>query len=145
MADESIWKKEISFGRKRKEEAPASDAEATPGSDEPTSMWKKEISFGRKKKPAETPESEAEVAAEALDEEPESEQTWTRAVSFGRKAHPETEPVVEEPVAEEPVAREPVAREPAWTKEVSFSRAPAQPEGAVEPGPQSCARSVVSK
>ena len=49
--DQSIWKKEISFGRKRKEPAPepeATDAaEAT--TDEPTSIWKKELSFGKKK------------------------------------------------------------------------------------------------
>jgi hypothetical protein len=86
MADESIWKKEISFGRKPKEEAPESEADGTTGSDEPTSVWKKEISFGRKKKQAETPAPESEVAAGGSAEEPESEQTWTRAVSFGRKA-----------------------------------------------------------
>jgi type IV pilus assembly protein PilM len=62
MADEgSIWKKEISFGRKRKapkDETPAEkmvepDAEFAPK----TSIWKKELSFGRKKAEV-TPEPE---------------------------------------------------------------------------------------
>jgi type IV pilus assembly protein PilM len=119
MADESIWKKEISFGRKRKEEdAPAPAADPSPPSDETTSVWKKEISFGRKKKhdePAAAPEpvAEAEVVPEEVVEAPEpSEQTWTRAVSFGRKAAPAEEPAAEEPVVEEPVVEEPVVEAP---------------------------------
>jgi type IV pilus assembly protein PilM len=155
MADESIWKKEISFGRKRKEEeTPESDTDVTTGSDEPTSVWKKEISFGRKKKEdaqTETPAAEAEVVPEASAEEPEPEQTWTRAVSFGRKAQPEPDAVAEEPVVDEPVAEEPAevvelpvaaadpvgdappADESTWTKEVSFSRAPAEEPVVEEP------------
>ena len=39
----SVWKKEISFRRKPKNEARAADAPAT------TSIWKKEISLGRRK------------------------------------------------------------------------------------------------
>jgi type IV pilus assembly protein PilM len=134
MADESIWKKEISFGRKRKEEE--TPKSGTP--DEATSVWKKEISFGRKKKQEDAPDQE--VVAEASDEEPVSEETWTRAVSFGRKS--QTEPVAEDtvvdepaPVVEEPVLEVPVVEEPAaeetWTRAVSFGRK-SQPEPVAE-------------
>jgi type IV pilus assembly protein PilM len=84
VGDESIWKKEISFGRKRKDEPsePKSESE---------SIWKKELSLGRKKK-AEEPTNEPEAVGPVVDEEPAaSEETWTRAVSFGRKS--QTEPV----------------------------------------------------
>src|SRR5690242_11704909 len=156
MADESIWKKEISFGRKRKE--PVEDVPVEPDvtKDEATSVWKKEISFGRKKQkkedqPAETTEP---VAADAPVEE-EEEPAWTRAVSFTRKAEPvvaaEPEPAASEPEpapGPEPIAvdsgdvpqtvpltspSETAAEEPAWTTEASFTRAPQPP--AVEPEP----------
>ncbi|HKC22257.1 MAG TPA: type IV pilus assembly protein PilM [Gaiellaceae bacterium] len=119
MGDESIWKKEISFGRKRKEnEEP--ERQAGDG-DEPTSIWKKELSFGRKKKAepvADEPVADETVAAE--------EPAWTRAVSFGRKADPEPvaddlgpiEGTVPEPGPQEPVA----AEEETWTRAVSFGR-----------------------
>src|SRR5437016_6073785 len=60
---QSIWKKEISLGRKPKEPKPA---KATgPSSDEPKqSMWKKEISLKRKPKPEPTVELPPAVAAE---------------------------------------------------------------------------------
>lgn len=145
MADEqSIWKKEISFGRKRKE--PKSEPEATegiesPSSDEPTSIWKKEISFGKKKKAAPEPVAEESVvdepvAAEAPVEEPAiEEQVWTRAVSFSRAA--ERRPVQPEPVAEiEPVAEvEPLAEvEPITEAGVeSVAEPEAEPVAEVEP------------
>jgi type IV pilus assembly protein PilM len=137
MADESIWKKEISFGRKRKEEGEKSEPEQTDG--EATSVWKKEISFGRKKKAAPDPVVEEPAAEEPSADEPApQEETWTRAVSFGRKREPEVEAatddsspvqgtvpeagpeglvpveesVAEEPVADGPVVEEPVAEEP---------------------------------
>jgi type IV pilus assembly protein PilM len=113
MADESIWKKEISFGRKRKDGDDADEQRA----DEPTSIWKKEISFGRKKDAAPEPVAEEPAAEESsADEEP----AWTRAVSFGRKAEPEA------PV-EEPSVEEPVVEEATWTRAVSFGRQ-AEPE-----------------
>ncbi len=138
MGEQSIWKKEISFGRKRKESQPEPEeatAESSP-SEEPTSIWKKEISFGRKKKNGEPPkpaEDEAvaaapEVVADAsgdvqgsdLEPGPEEtaaeEQVWTRAVSFGRKHVQEPEP---EPVAEEPVQVEAVADEAEAVADVS--------------------------
>jgi type IV pilus assembly protein PilM len=146
VADEqSIWKKEISFGRKRKEpaaeDAPANEqAQGDAPAEEPTSIWKKELSFGRKKKAAdpepveETPEPV--VAPEPVSEEP----AWTRAVSFGRKAQPDSEPVSDEPVLEavsepvvddvgpvavpdpEPGPEETTVEEPAWTPAASFAR-----------------------
>ncbi|MFL5949973.1 MAG: type IV pilus assembly protein PilM [Gaiellaceae bacterium] len=130
MGDESIWKKEISFGRKRepKEEK----------ADETASVWKKEISFGRKKKSAPEPVAEEPVVDEpGVEAEEEPAQTWTRAVSFGRKPAPvdsgpapgtvpETRP--EEPVAEDAAV---ASEEPTetWTRAVSFGRKPdAEPE-----------------
>jgi type IV pilus assembly protein PilM len=114
--EQSIWKKEISFGRKRKDPKPEpeqTDSAAEAASEEPTSIWKKEISFGRKKKAA---PAEPEVVADASGpvqgsdpetrpaEPPHDESMWKRAVSFSPPVEPE-QPVVEEPVAEE----EPVA------------------------------------
>jgi type IV pilus assembly protein PilM len=165
MPDESIWKKEISFGRKRKESAPEpeqTDTAETAQTDEPTSMWKKEISFGRKKKDAPEP-----VVEEPVVEEPVVE----------------VQPVVESPVVEEPVVELPVAAvepdvaadvpgdvqgpdpepgpaetsadEPMWKKEVSFSRTVepaavevepvADAEPVVEPEPVAEEASVVAE
>ena len=129
--DQSIWKKEISFGRKRKEPAPepeGTDA-ADAATDEPTSIWKKELSFG-KKKTAPEPVVEEPVVEHPVAEE----QVWSKEVSFSRAEEPAVEePVVEEPVIEEPVVEEqPLADEQVWTRAVSFSPAP-EPEHAVEP------------
>jgi type IV pilus assembly protein PilM len=108
--EQSIWKKEISFGRKKKA-APKVETDGDAPAEKPTSIWKKEISFGRKKKSADVTEP-VEVAADASgdvqgsDHEPGPEETapdeqvWTRAVSFGRKA----EPVADEPVEVEAAA-----------------------------------------
>jgi type IV pilus assembly protein PilM len=115
MADESIWKKEISFGRKRNEEGEKSESEQTDG--EATSIWKKEISFGRKKKAAPDSVVEEPGAEEPSAEEPApQEETWTRAVSFGRKTEPEPAP-----------AEDPAPEEETWTRAVSFGRK-AEPE-----------------
>src|SRR6266545_4988974 len=103
MDDQSLWKKELSFGRKPKDQT---DADESPATDEkPTSMWKKELSFKRKPK---ADAVEDDVVADTPAEEPTAE-----------------EPKVEEPVAAEPVAAEPeVVEETVWKKEVSFSRPP---------------------
>jgi type IV pilus assembly protein PilM len=149
--EQSIWKKEISFGRKRKEPKPEqeqTDSAVEAASEEPKSIWKKEISFGRKKKAA---PAEPEVVADASGpvqgsdpetgpvEPPHDESMWKRAVSFSPSVDPE-HAVVDEPVAdEEPVTAGPdvVADEGSdpetgraeaspdesgWTKAVSFSR-----------------------
>ncbi len=71
MDDQSLWKKELSFGRKPKKEK---DTDVSPASDEkPTSMWKKELSFKRKPKAdavegdvaADTPVAEEPVSAKS--------------------------------------------------------------------------------
>jgi len=132
--EQSIWKKEISFGRKRKEPKPKAEqtetAETT--AEEPTSMWKKEISFGRKKKGAPEPvvdepvAAQPEAVAEPSNEPAHDESMWKRAVSF-----PVVEP--EQPVVAdasdhvqgtvpEPGPVEASPEETVWTKEVSFSR-----------------------
>jgi len=132
--EQSIWKKEISFGRKRKEPKPKAEqtetAETT--AEEPTSMWKKEISFGRRKKGAPEPvvdepvAAQPEAVAEPSNEPAHDESMWKRAVSF-----PVVEP--EQPVVAdasdhvqgtvpEPGPVEASPEETVWTKEVSFSR-----------------------
>src|SRR5205823_4097506 len=72
--DQSIWKKEISFGRKRKPAQPEpEDKAAESAPDEPTSIWKKELSFGRKKKPAEvvTPPEDTDASGDVQGSKPE--------------------------------------------------------------------------
>jgi type IV pilus assembly protein PilM len=128
MADESIWKKEVSFGRKsepKDESAPETPAEgpavAESAAGEPEAeanqetLWKREVSFEPKPAPTD-PEAETETS-EADDKQ---EPLWTKEISFSRKSADEpsavepvaNEPVVEEPVAETPIAEEPVAKEP---------------------------------
>jgi type IV pilus assembly protein PilM len=117
--EQSIWKKEISFGRKRKEPKPEPEQTESAGeaaSEESKSIWKKEISFGRKKKDA---PAEPEVVADASGpvqgsdpetgpaEPPHDESMWKRAVSFSPSVEAE-DAVVEDPVTEEQlVATEP--------------------------------------
>jgi type IV pilus assembly protein PilM len=156
MSDEqSIWKKEISFGRNRKDKdaAPepeaAESAAAAPSSDESTSIWKKEISFGRKKKQAPEREEGQSVSAEpevvgdtsapvsgsdlapGPEEPAQEEPVWTRAVSFSPT--PEREPVVQDPVEDNTVVELPVAAaEPEADADVL-----APVEGSdLEPGPE---------
>jgi type IV pilus assembly protein PilM len=134
MDDQSLWKKELSFGRKPKDEKDEKDGDDSNAPDEqPTSLWKKELSFKREPK---ADALEADVAADSADAEPVV-----------------PEPVVEEPLAEEPVAAEPeVAEETVWKREISFgvrassddqpveaepvvTEAVAAPEGVPEPDP----------
>jgi len=141
MGDQSLWKKELSFGRKPKKQA---DADESPATDEkPTSMWKKELSFKRKPKAdavTDSPVVEVPVAEEPVSEElpagePEvtEEPVWKRAVSFAPKTSSHDEPVDAEPVVVEATApsedlpdagSEPADEEQVWKKEVSFSRRP---------------------
>src|SRR5712664_2779107 len=95
MDDQSLWKKELSFGRTPEDEK---DGDESPASDEKqASMWKKEVSL----KPEPQGDAvEGEVVANA----------------------PVDEPVVEEPAAVE--ATGPAEEEKVWKKEVSFSRTP---------------------
>ena len=69
MSD-SIWKKEISFGRKAKEPKEPKEPKAEQPKDEPSeksqSVWKKEISFGRKAKEQKAPVAGPEPAAPSV-------------------------------------------------------------------------------
>ncbi len=148
MDEQSIWKKEISFGRKRKEPKPEpeqTESAAEAASEEPKSIWKKEISFGRKKKDG---SAEPEVVADASGpvqgsdpetrpaEPPHDESMWKRAVSFSPPVAPE-QPVVEEPLVEEPVAQEePVAAVLEVVADASDADHGSDPEtGPAEAGP----------
>jgi type IV pilus assembly protein PilM len=141
MSDESIWKKEISFKRKPKEEQPEEKAAV---GDEPTSIWKKEISLKRKPKEESEPEVEKDsvwlerierAAAEIRQQaEPAPEPDPEPVV----QPVPEPEPVVmaETPtVSAEPVEGsdpQPGPEQTVWKKEVSFSR---KPQPAPDPEP----------
>src|SRR5437763_886695 len=143
MDEQSIWKKEISFGRKRKESQPEpEEATAEPSPSEPTSIWKKEISFGRKKKSGDPPkpaEDEPEAVTDASDVVQESdpepgpeetaseEKVWTKEVSFSRTAEPEPVPDIA------PVAAAPVEAAAAEAPTETWSATPALPP---EPVPQ---------
>jgi type IV pilus assembly protein PilM len=144
MADESIWKKEISFKRKPKEakEAKAPKVPDAPG-DEPTSVWKKDISFKRKPKAT---EPEVETAPAEQDATPElvpvpdvetspKEALWKKEITRAAEeikraaesdpAEPEAQaPAAPVPDPEMPSDPEPVSEQTVWKKEVSFSRKP---------------------
>ena len=144
MDDQSIWKKEISFGRKRKPAQPEpEDKAAESAPDEPTSIWKKELSFGRKKKPAEvvTPPEDTDASGDVQGSKPEpgpeetapeEEQVWTRAVNFGRQQDEET---VAEPEIEAPAPVETVAEEAAVAADASGDVQGSK----LEPGPEETA------
>jgi type IV pilus assembly protein PilM len=145
MDDQSLWKKELSFGRKPKDQA---DADESPATDEkPTSLFKKELSFSRNAKadavegdavedaPADEPKAKEPIAAEPVAAEPEvtEETVWKKEVSFGRKASHEdavveAEPIIAEATTDEVTPDEqttdPGPEEMVWKKEVSFSRTP---------------------
>jgi type IV pilus assembly protein PilM len=145
MDDQSLWKKELSFGRKPKDQA---DADESPATDEkPTSVFKKELSFSRNAKadavegdavedaPADEPKAKEPIAAEPVAAEPEvtEETVWKKEVSFGRKASHEdavveAEPIIAEATTDEVTPDEqttdPGPEEMVWKKEVSFSRTP---------------------
>jgi type IV pilus assembly protein PilM len=156
MADDSIWKKELSFKRTPKEETddapPAGDVE------EPTSLWKKELSL--KKEPEAESAAEETPADEPVTNEPVAaehvpgtvpgtgpdERVWKKEVSFSRKASQE-EHVPEEHVPAEHVpgtVPEPGPDETVWKKEVSFERKPADAESAVAQEPMTSDDTVVA-
>jgi type IV pilus assembly protein PilM len=153
MADDSIWKKELSFKRDPKEETddatPAADAEKS------TSLWKKELSLKKSPEAESAAETEAVVEETPADEpgtdEPVAaehvpgtvpgtgpdETVWKKEVSFSRKAS-QDDPVAEEHVPTEDVPGTvpgPGPDETVWKKEVSFNRTPAESEPAVAEEP----------
>jgi hypothetical protein len=150
MDDQTLWKKELSFGRKSKGKK---DGDDSPASDEkPTSMWKKELSFKRKPKAdavegdvaADTPVSEEPVIGELTAAEPEvtEEPVGENEVSFSQRISSYGRSVQAEPVVTDEVAPpedlsaaglEPAAEDDVWKKEVSFSRKPEAEPVAEEP------------
>jgi type IV pilus assembly protein PilM len=157
MDDQSLWKKELSFGRKPKEQTDADESPATDA--ESTSPFKKELSFRRKDEadavdvnavaaaPAAQPEVDEPVATEPVAAEPQvaEETVWTKEVSFARKASHEDAVVEADPVVAEATTHEVTAEQLAtdletgpeemvWKKEVSFSRSP-EAEAVAEQSP----------
>jgi type IV pilus assembly protein PilM len=144
MDDQSLWKKELSFGRKPKDEK---DGDESAASDEkPTSLWKKELSLQRQPKgevegnvtpdtPVEEPVAEEPAVEEPVATELEipEETVWKKEVSFAVRASSDDQPLEADPVVAEATAApadipgpdpEPEKEPEVWTKEVSFSRTP---------------------
>jgi type IV pilus assembly protein PilM len=129
MSD-SMWKKEISFGRKKAPaedvpEAPVEEAavEATPVAQPKQSMLKKEISFGRKKAPVEAAVPVAAVEAEAKPKQ----SMLKKEISFGRKKAP-----VEAAVPVAAVEAEAEPKQSMLKKEISFRRKKAPVEAPLQ-------------
>jgi type IV pilus assembly protein PilM len=108
---ESIWKKEMSFKKKPKDES--DDHKVEPETGASTSLWKKELSLKRK------PKADMPAEVEPVADEP--------------VVAPDPEPLaVELPAAELPVAETPVEELP-WKEEASFSRAETDDALAADP------------
>jgi type IV pilus assembly protein PilM len=134
---ESIWKKEMSFKKKPKDES--ADHKVEPEAPASTSLWKKELSLKRKPKdnmpveaepladePVVAPDPEPlalELPAVELPvaEAPVEQLTWKKEVSFSRATNDDA--VAADPVADEQAGL-PAPEENEWKKEVSFSRKP---------------------
>jgi type IV pilus assembly protein PilM len=134
---ESIWKKEMSFKKKPKDQP--DDHQVEPEAAASTSLWKKELSLKRKPKaegpvdveavadePVALPDPEpAAVALPGVElpvaEAPAEQLTWKKEASFSRATN-------DDAVAADPVVDEqpdlPAPEENEWKKEVSFSRKP---------------------
>src|SRR6478752_4309039 len=127
----SIWKRELSLGRKKDQPADvvaqaAEPEETTPALDETpterTSIWKRELSFGRKKNAGDgelDQPSLSDAEPVSVDEESEAPSAdkgpsiWKRELSFGRKNKDEhVEPESFEPESFEPESFEPESFEP---------------------------------
>jgi type IV pilus assembly protein PilM len=122
--DKSIWKKEISFGRKPKQDQEPADAVEETAAAEPT---------------ADEPEAAIADPSPVVGSDPETgpeETVWKKEVSFGRRVQPEAAAEAatadETPVAEETVAQEPVAEVPVAAERVMEEPVNPEPEPAVE-------------
>src|SRR6476469_6382921 len=103
MDDQSLWKKELSFGRKPEEQNDADESAVTDADAKPA-PFKKELSFKR-----EDVAGDVDVVAAAAADEPEVEEpdavepaaveetVWKKEVSFSRKASNEDAVVEAEP------------------------------------------------
>jgi type IV pilus assembly protein PilM len=133
MSD-SIWKKEISFSRKKPQPDAAPEASAAPVEPAPAepkqSFWKKEISFSHK----DAAHQESAPPAEAAPAEPK-QSIWKKDLSLGHKANEAAPPPAAAP------ASVPQPKESLLRKEISFGRkakeaAPAPVEASVSPEPK---------
>jgi type IV pilus assembly protein PilM len=128
MDEQSLWKKELSFGRKPKEKKQDADGSQEAG-EKPTSMWKKELSFKRK------PKDDA-VDREVVVDAPTEDEAVEEPVVVEQPGVQEpvaVEPVVEQPVVEQPVVEQPVAVEPVVEAAVAEEEAAAAEPVTVEP------------
>ncbi|MDX6387681.1 MAG: type pilus assembly protein PilM [Gaiellaceae bacterium] len=145
---ESIWKKEMSFKKKPKDQS--DDHKVEPEAAASTSLWKKELSLKRKPKadvpveveavadePVAVPDPEPAVvelpavelpAADLPVAEAAEQLTWKKEVSLSRATN-DGDTVAADPVVDEqPGAPDPEPEETEWKKEVSFSRKPRSDE-----------------
>src|SRR3954469_3113572 len=118
----SIWKRELSVGRKKTESEPVEVVRTEPeevesASEKKPSIWKRDLSLGGKKKKKKS-EPALEVGPEPQDEQVEQTQEertsiWKRDLSFGKKSSPEPaqEAAAEQHEVPEPMP-EAVAPEP---------------------------------
>ena len=102
MDDQPLWKKEVSFERKPKEENATGEP---PVNDEtPAPAFKQELSFKRA-------DSAEAVEGDAAADPPAEETVWKKEVSFGRKVLREDEVLEAEPVVAEAATDEVAADE----------------------------------
>jgi type IV pilus assembly protein PilM len=106
------YKRELSFGRKPKEQEPF-ELDIAPK----RPFWKRELSLGRS---AKQPEPETAAAAPAAEPDAKSVPFWKKELSFGRSAPKEKAP--KQPKAEKPDKQEqPAAAKPFWKRELSLN------------------------
>jgi type IV pilus assembly protein PilM len=142
---DSIWKKEIGFKRKPKDEQPApAPVEAAPKQ----SVWKKELAFKRNHD-----EEPAETAASLHVKELAFQRKLAEVAQVAPAPSPAPEPVVETappaPVVVDLAPPAPFAQaepESIWKKEISFRRKPAESasEAPVDPHPDAFSEPPVS-
>jgi len=127
MADQSIWKKEVSFVRNSDEPMPEPAESERP-------VWRQELSFVRKLNPV--ADADETAAPEAAAEEPDdSEQpVWKQELSFVRNTKADDD--ADENAAPEPAAEELVEedeQEPAPTDDLSLVPGTVPETGSEEP------------
>ena len=129
MSD-SIWKKEISLGRKKKADPPAVEQPVARPKPEQVSFWKKEISLGGNKKQKEV-ERLAHEAAAAVAPTPEE-----LRVPAPAPIEPEVLPVVEEPAPPDVAVSQAEPAAPAVAPEPPAPVAPVAPVASSIPEPE---------
>jgi type IV pilus assembly protein PilM len=124
-----FWKRELSFGRRKDDEAPedfeqpeSAAASVFEGDDgEKTPFWKRDLSFGRRKDDATADDFEEPHEETHLDADVEKTPFWKRELSFGRRKDDEAPDDFEEPHEETHLDAD-VEKTPFWKRELSFGR-----------------------